>query len=360
MKIPAIGSSLWFEELNTIGVTADQVKARWQQATDGISLADVEITSIDFSRDEAAESYELDVDADTDPEAADTADPDALQLACYLLLHEERPEYAVFLEIRAGILLNYEVTHKFWSWFHRQLAAMYLYSSEKVIESLLYYLWVDPFEVPKEAKIVFKELLVSIPIEKWENLLPVTGPVPWDEKAELYKKALAHSSLHAALKEAMVRSFLDIYGKVDAVQCAKLLCEMSLGQDKVDETLKELVGGPQQVWIKAVGTPSKAGAKINNGDYMLQGLDLGIPRLVVQSEVWYEKQFYGRVVHFHPGLPTNEPFAWKGSSIAPPEGTRNIATVYVVAGSLDGGRKLAGKVVELWPPGLKEHLTGWG
>ena len=345
MRPPQIGSLLWEEELSSIGTSMERVKELWHKATDQLDLNSVTANDLDFRL-----TTHSDFQCDDD-------EGEAIALVCYVLFHEEHPAYAVFLNVRTEILLNHELDHPLWKWFSRQLAAMYLYGNDEVVESLLYYLWVDPFEVPEEGAALLRLFRQVIPIEEWGKLLAVTGPLPWADKRELYEDAVEVPPLHDWLKEGLVRSFLDIYGKVDAVHCAKLVSKMAIGKTRVDETLTKLVRGPQSIWVEAVGTPSKAGATIKDGDYMILGRDLDLPRLVVDSEVWFEDRYYGRVVHFHPGMPTDVPYAWKGTDKSPPKGVRNISTVYVVKGSLDGGRKLTGQTIELWPRGLRDYSS---
>ena len=342
---PPIGSPQWASELSLIGTSISRVDEIWLRATKDLDLNGATAHDLDFRLTNFP-----DFDCD-DEEGA------AIALVCYLRFHQDHPAYAAFLNLRTGILLNYEFDHPFWQWFNRQLVAMYLYGNDKVVESLLYYLWVDPFEVPKEANKLMAFLQRLIPLEKWGKLLTATGPVPWEDKREVYDAAAEEPSLHEFLKEAMIRSFLDVYGKVDAVHCAKLVKRLPRGKSKVDETLSKLVFGPQTIWVEAVGTPSKAGASLHDGDYMIVGRDLDVPRLVVNSEIWFHDRYYGKVVHFYPGVPTNDTFAWKGTDKSPPNGVRKISTVYVIKGSLDGGRKLAGKTVELWPPGLRDYSS---
>jgi hypothetical protein len=111
--------------------------------------------------------------------------------------------------------------------------------------AVAYSLWVDWFEDQATVESAFREVLAAditvladrgqlselasgALFRRSERVLDVSGPVPWTVKAPIYEHLVRIPELHPALFRAVLASYHDIYGSLEAGSALHLLDRLEL------------------------------------------------------------------------------------------------------------------------------------
>jgi hypothetical protein len=117
--------------------------------------------------------------------------------------------------------------------------AQYLSSSKRYyVNSVGYILWVEFFEARGDLATEARESIVeSDQLTKTgiKNLLDFSGPAPYIQKEQLYKKLLSDKEFHESIFRSILYSMFDVYGIIKK-ESAKLILS------QLDKTCAELPG----------------------------------------------------------------------------------------------------------------------
>ncbi|WP_192825130.1 hypothetical protein [Rufibacter sp. LB8] len=141
---------------------------------------------------------------------------------------EENPSY--------GSALHWAVHYKefsslnksiFWSKYKFYLNSNMLCHKEQIEYSL----WVDFFGSSDTGDEAWEELINNSSNEKIiEAVLPISGPVPYFKKEELYFKLIADKKWHELILLSLASSFFDVYGSIDVINARKILVALEINQ----------------------------------------------------------------------------------------------------------------------------------
>ncbi len=222
--VPEIGSAGWDRELADIGVERAAVDRALKGAIGSMPLAKLDPGTLRFDADSATVA------------------------AALVLLHESVAEYATLMELRVAAWFKGEPALH--AWIIRQYAAMLEHGRPAVKRSALYALWVDPFEVEEEARVVYPRLFeLCTSIGTRGDLISSSGPVPWDAKVASFEWAAERPNMHVHLAKGLSGAFFDVYGKVDAVYAARLFRRIEVEDAEIRVALTEATTSPLMLWI---------------------------------------------------------------------------------------------------------------
>ncbi|MFW5968610.1 MAG: hypothetical protein ACOCV2_13885 [Persicimonas sp.] len=264
MRPPPIGSSAWKANLAQYDVSADLAEglARAAAAMAGESLPDCDPYDLDSALYAIARTMKACAEQevfDLREEAFDGLRREHrevleqvcefysennretyewLELTVWILFHEVQPGYAALVQGRL-LFISLDVEHPMRKWHTRQVASMILHGSEAVRESVEYYLFVDPFEVPREARVVFPTLRKLLPVEHYDVLLRASEALEWELKRDFYYFAAEYPELHDALAEGLIGSIYGVYGKVDRKEAGLLAGRIDISDPERRRVLDE-------------------------------------------------------------------------------------------------------------------------
>jgi hypothetical protein len=97
---------------------------------------------------------------------------------------------------------------------------------------LLYSLWCDFFEDDVLVSEAWAALTGSDATEtSLRAVLPISGPVPFDLKQELYRHLIDDASWHIPIFESLLGSAFDVLGKIDRDSAGRILRKLRLPSD---------------------------------------------------------------------------------------------------------------------------------
>ena len=322
--VPEIGSPAWDRELADIGVERADVERALKKALGGVPMQHVDPARIRF-----------------DTDSATTA-------AALVLLHETLSAYATLMELRVAAW--FQGTPTLHAWVVRQYAAMLEHGSEAVKRSALYALWVDPFEVEEEARVVYPKLFELIGNDARAKLIANSGPAPWDAKLSSYEWAAALPAMHGALARGLSGSFFDVYGKVDVVGAARLFRQIEVLDAELRIPLTEATTSPLMLWIDhlyVTGDPKSfhIGVLVTSRS----------PRWIAGSELVVGNVSRGTLSQAMVTFDDDVPHTRIDAVGDPPAHVRDPQIVTLrFDGDAAAVQDLAGHEVALWPAGLRE------
>ncbi len=179
------------------------------------------------------------VDCCVDPWPADCADvPHELagvvegDLPLAFRLYRAMPCYANLMYVE-----HWGSGPAFWA----ELRALIDDSDRRMRDPVLYWLWCGPFEgSPAESVGAWREMTADADDARLRHLLPVSGPVPWQEKAPLLDRLSRSSQWQAVVLAAVEAATFDAFGSVDPREAHTLLARISAPHPELSERLDEL------------------------------------------------------------------------------------------------------------------------
>lgn len=193
---PAIGSAQWDEELLPVGISGQLISAlvrvvlyRQKKVEGSVNVHGLRFTSWGLQTPDPFEYFDPD-DPDLEQFWADLPVRDReyrselieyfaqreegdhrwLEVAAWLVFHEDHPEYAPLMSARFA-LGDIDLRHPLRAWHTRQLAAKIIHGDATIRDSVEYHLGVDAFEVVEESKVVFPLLVDLLPTTHYDVLL---------------------------------------------------------------------------------------------------------------------------------------------------------------------------------------------
>ena len=326
--MPEIGSAEWDDELAGIGVERAAVDRALKSAIGSMPIAKVDPGTLRF-----------------DADSATTA-------AALVLLHESAPEYATLMELRVAAW--FKGSPELHAWIIRQYAAMLEHGRIAVKRSVLYALWVDPFEVEEEARLVYPQLFELCASDAARaDLVASSGPVPWDAKAKSYEWAATKPKMHVHLAKGLSGSFFDVYGRVDAVQAARVFNRIEVDDEEMRLALTEATTSPLMLWVDhVVWTKEKP-----NAFYAAVVVTSRSPRWILGAELVDGDRVAGKLLTATATYDESKAHRRIEAETAPPLHARDPQVLVLeLEGDAQAAETLPGKEVALWPPGLRDAL----
>jgi hypothetical protein len=331
-----IGSELWWRQARKLGVERQRVEA-----------------TLDIAHSEGRETI--------DPHHLRPGKSTAEQAVTYILVFKYVPTYASLMYVshcwsKAGRSLK--------EWIVQQYAYSIDYGDDRQRKEALYSLWVDFFEVPPRAQLVFPRLLKAV--RRRADLLAYSGPVPWAVKRDAYHKAAQDPALHAGLASGLAGSFFDVYGSVNAVEARDLFGAITVDDQEIREALQKIITQPIRWTVLAV-------VKVDERDdrwtkwlpaegqhepsflMLLRSTGGRHGWWVPSSELLHEGRPIGRLRHY--GFPFDREIPHKVYGTLEEE-TPGKAVLFRVEGSATSARSAIGSDIEAWPPGLGPGRRG--
>lgn len=268
--------------------------------------------------------------------------------AFWMLLFLEIPTYATLMNLRLDCWIDGDLALK--EWICRQYATVLLHGSQKQRDAIRYSLWVDYFEDPVDAPIMFARLLAAMPFEHTADVLLSSGPIPWSVKREAYMRAVRVPSLHAALATGLVGSFYDFYGQVDAFEARALFQQITVEDADERAALIDATTEPLRLWIYEVDVIDDTDPQwAHPGSFVMAAVLLNKRRRwVYGAKIHADGLCWGRLVHYLFPSPAGIAHRAVRASEPPP----GDPFTYRVEGDAERATALVGRVVEAWPEGL--------
>lgn len=171
--------------------------------------------------------------SDVPHELADVVERD-LRLA--FQLYRAMPCYANLMYVQ-----HWESGSAFWT----ELRALIDEPDERLRDPVLYWLWCGPFEgSPAESIGAWREMTADATDARLRSLLPVSGPVPWQEKAPLLDRLSQSPHWQPVVLAAVEAAAFDAFGSVDALEARTLLARIPAVQAELLARLDELEDRP--------------------------------------------------------------------------------------------------------------------
>lgn len=99
-------------------------------------------------------------------------------------------------------------------------------------EKIEYSLWVDFFEDISTCKEAWNNILTAnYNSEIIKRILPISGPVDYKLKSELYKTIIPEKKYHNLILKSLHGSFFDVYGDIEVMKARKLLLKLDVDYD---------------------------------------------------------------------------------------------------------------------------------
>jgi hypothetical protein len=329
---PPLESDAWYDELAALGVSRAALDAVWAERVPDPTLL--------------PSPHELKT-----PEG-----PALLKMAFWLRYHQHAPGYAALMQLRMDAWLTGDLADAAHAWAVKQFAAMLLHGPQDVRDSADYGLWVDYFEVPADAAVMFPGLLAHIPVASWGPLLSHSGPVPWAVKRAAFAEAAQVKALQGAVALGLLGSIYDVMGRVDMAEAARLVESLPMPESEARSALEEAVSGPLLVQV-AEAWRVKSTTAPWPGCYVLKVQLKGRPRWIAGSELRWDGRVWGVVRHFDPPMPAESSLERHVFSGMTPGGLNARHVHFRVEGSDAEIEALLGQQVESWPPGLFKALA---
>lgn len=326
--VPEIGSAGWDQELADIGVERNAVDRALAHAIGSMPIAKLDPGTLRFDADSATVA------------------------AALVLLHESVAEYSTLMELRVAAWFKGEPALH--AWIIRQYAAMLEHGRPAVKRSALYALWVDPFEVEEEARVVYPQLFELCPSERTRgDLIASSGPVPWDAKVASFEWAADRPSMHAQLAKGLSGAFFDVYGKVDAVYAARLFRRIEVEDTETRLALTEATTSPLMLWIDHIVTTREE----PHAFFVAVVITSRSPRWVMGSELVLADARRGVLTSTTAVYDESKPHRRVEAESGPPPHARDPQVIVLkFDGDARTAEALVGQEAALWPPGLRDSL----
>ncbi|SOE20143.1 hypothetical protein SAMN06298216_0643 [Spirosomataceae bacterium TFI 002] len=141
-------------------------------------------------------------------------------------LFSQNPEYGICAELKMAYNeLKPEIRDVLWSNYNQYLKI----GTDKQKEQIKYSLWVDFFEDPQTVEEAWKMVIKNnFDIEVIRLILPISGPVPYSYKEELYSKLISDKRNHEFILDSLVGSLYDVFGQLDIQKGRDLLPKLEV------------------------------------------------------------------------------------------------------------------------------------
>ncbi|HEU4406382.1 MAG TPA: hypothetical protein VFS43_14040 [Polyangiaceae bacterium] len=284
-----------------------------------------------------------------------------LAAAFWVAFHQRAPGYGAMMHLRQVFLdarRGGRAAAKVGAWVVRQIAAMVAFGPGEVRKSALYGLAVDYFEDQTDATYVFTRLVAQLPREAWGALLPVTGPVPWRDKAEFYGACAGEAALYGPLMEALEGSVHGLFGQADLREVGRLVA--ALPAAACSEKVRAALSGPIKIWVGEVRvaprrTPPPWRDSFLVGVRVLSTLPGGNGGLKAGSELVARGEVVGVVRHVF--VPDDPEIAWRRLQAPEVDAETKLVSLRI-EGPKRSLSRLVGSEAELYLPGLRAYLRG--
>lgn len=125
--------------------------------------------------------------------------------------------------------------------FWAELRALVDEPDQRLRDPVLYWLWCGPFEGnPAESVGAWREMTADADDARLRYLLPISGPVPWKEKASLLDRLSRSPQWHPVVLAAVEAAIFDAFGSVDRRKARKLLARIPTPHPELSGRLDEL------------------------------------------------------------------------------------------------------------------------
>jgi hypothetical protein len=151
------------------------------------------------------------------------------KLSQFFEIYDEMPSYAhlMYVQQRFGDF-DPEARRVWWSEVRARLNC----ADSALREPLLYSLWCDFFEDDVLVTEAWAALTGPDATEKsLRAILPISGPVPFDLKQEIYRRLIDDAAWHLPIFESLLGSAFDVSGKIDQDSARLILRELRLPSD---------------------------------------------------------------------------------------------------------------------------------
>lgn len=147
-------------------------------------------------------------------------------------LYRAMPCYANLMYVQ-----HWGAGNAFWT----ELRAVIDEPDQRLRDPALYWLWCGPFEgSPAESIGAWREMTAHASGNRLRYLLPVSGPVPWQEKAPLLDRLSRSPHWQPVVVAAVEAAISDAFGSVDPRAARKLLSRISAVSPELLARLDEL------------------------------------------------------------------------------------------------------------------------
>lgn len=147
-------------------------------------------------------------------------------------LYRAMPCYANLMYVH-----HWESGNAFWA----ELRALIDEPDPRLRDPVLYWLWCGPFEgSPAESVGAWREMTADASDNRLRYLLPVSGPVPWQEKAPLLDRLSRSPYWQPVVLAAVEAAAFDAFGSVDPRAARKLLSRIPAVHAELLARLDEL------------------------------------------------------------------------------------------------------------------------
>ena len=159
----------------------------------------------------------------------DGADSWSDKVSLFFKVYDEMPAYAHLMYVPSRFHdFDSEARRAWW----REVLARLDGIDSPVRGPLLYSLWCDFFE---DDVLVSEAWAALTGADATENslraILPISGPVPYNLKEELYRRLMEDASWHVPIFESLLGSAFDVLGKIDRDSARRVLRELQLPSD---------------------------------------------------------------------------------------------------------------------------------
>lgn len=166
---------------------------------------------------------------DVPHELADVVEGD---LSLAFRLYRAMPCYANLMYVE-----HWGSGNAFWA----ELRALADEPDRRLRDPVLYWLWCGPFEgSPADSVEAWRQMTADATDARLRSLLPVSGPVPWHEKAPLLDRLSLLPHWQAVVLTAVVAAAFDAFGSVDVAEARKLLARIPAVKPELVARLCEL------------------------------------------------------------------------------------------------------------------------
>lgn len=332
---PPIGSPEWYLELSVFDVSKSKVELEFQKAVAGRALAKI------------------------DPHEFEPEGSTIVKAAVWLLLFPHVSTYGTLMLLGDCVWYADDLNLQISTWLARQFASIFIYGTEDEVAVLSNRLEVDEFEVSERGEIVFLTLVQILPRKDLAKLLPVTGPLRWKLKSDVYHEAAKDPFLHEALAKGLKDSIYGVCGDVEMTEANYLFSKIQIEDPELREDVKEAVSGPQRLFINEVVTQYEITyllqgiARGNSASYLVEVYYLSKPGVVSKSDLIWDGRIYRKVRHW--ADTSKSQFKEKLTAVDNPHKDCRHS-YWIIDGPVDKAKELVGKEVESWPPGLRDYL----
>lgn len=129
--------------------------------------------------------------------------------------------------------------------FWAELRALIDEPDQRLRDPALYWLWCGPFEGSLAESVgAWREMTADASDNRLRYLLPVSGPVPWPEKAPLLDRLSRTPQGQPDVLAAVEAAAFDAFGSVDVAEARALLARIPAVRRKLFARLDELDAQP--------------------------------------------------------------------------------------------------------------------